>query len=100
VAGNGAGIRGMSGASRGRTGSATIWEEVGVGEPEAVSIAWRKSSRSGGDEPNCVEVAFVDDDAVLVRDSKDPEGALLRFTRGEWVAFLGGVRNKEFELPE
>jgi hypothetical protein len=71
-----------------------------VGEPDAASIAWRKSSRSGANQPNCVEVAFVDDEAVLVRDSKDPERAVLRFTRDEWVAFLGGVRNGEFELPE
>jgi len=71
-----------------------------VGESRVSRIAWRKSSRSGPDQPNCVEVAFVDHDAVLVRDSKDPDGAVLTFTRGEWIAFLGGVRNREFELPE
>jgi hypothetical protein len=70
-----------------------------VGESQASRIDWRKSSLSGNDQPSCVEVAFVVDDAVLVRDSKDPDGAVLTFTRGEWVAFLGGVRNGEFELP-
>src|SRR6266496_6207744 len=75
-----------------------IREEVGVGESQASRIAWRKSSRSGNNQPNCVEVAFIGD-TVLVRDSKDPDGAVLRFTRSEWDAFLGGVRNREFELP-
>jgi hypothetical protein len=35
---------------------------------------------------------------VLVRDSKDQEGPVLRFTPGEWRAFLGGVRLGEFEI--
>ncbi|MFL6073578.1 MAG: DUF397 domain-containing protein [Mycobacteriales bacterium] len=65
---------------------------------ESSSIAWHKSSLSGDNQPSCVEVAF-DGDAVLVRDSKDRDGPVLRFTPDEWVAFLGGVRNGEFQLP-
>ena len=34
---------------------------------------------------------------VLVRDGKHIEGPVLRFTAGEWLAFLGGVRNGEFD---
>jgi Domain of unknown function (DUF397) len=58
-------------------------------------LAWKKSTASG--TGNCVEVAGVDG-AVLVRDSKDPSGPALHFTRGEWTAFLLGVRGGEFDL--
>ena len=34
---------------------------------------------------------------IGVRNSRDAEGAVLRFTPDEWHAFLGGVRNGEFD---
>jgi hypothetical protein len=57
---------------------------------------WIKSSLSFSNS-NCVEVAGLPDDEIGVRDSKDVEGPVLRFTPGEWDAFLGGVRNGEFD---
>lgn len=61
---------------------------------------WRKSTHSnnGGD---CVEVAVnlaTADDVVLVRDSKNPTGPVLRFTRAEWTAFLAGANDGEFTI--
>ncbi len=53
-----------------------------------------KSTVSGADGA-CVEVAFKMDD-ILVRDSKDQSGPVLRFTQREWSAFLEGVRLNEF----
>jgi len=44
-----------------------------------------------------VEVAFVDG-KVAVRDSKDRRGPVLVFTPAEWEAFVGGVRDGEFDL--
>ncbi|WFE25726.1 DUF397 domain-containing protein [Solwaraspora sp. WMMD791] len=58
---------------------------------------WQKSSRSGPNCDNCVEVAFVDQ-AIAVRDSKNPTGPALIFTADEWDAFLGGARDGEFDL--
>jgi hypothetical protein len=58
---------------------------------------WRKSSRSGPYTDNCVEVAFVNG-AIAVRDSKDPSGAVLVFTPGEWDAFVDGAKDGEFDL--
>ncbi|MDG4762984.1 DUF397 domain-containing protein [Solwaraspora sp. WMMD406] len=58
---------------------------------------WRKSSRSGPNCDNCVEVAFVDE-AIAVRDSKNPAGPVLIFTADEWDAFVGGARDGEFDL--
>jgi len=57
---------------------------------------WIKSSLSYANG-NCVEVARLRDGQIGVRDSKDPDGPVLRFTPSEWAAFTGGVRNGEFD---
>ncbi|WP_280384221.1 DUF397 domain-containing protein [Nocardia wallacei] len=59
---------------------------------------WFKSSRSGGSK-DCVEVAFLDQGLVGVRDSKNPSGPALVFTPGEWDAFATGVRGGKFLAP-
>lgn len=60
--------------------------------------AWRKSTRSGPISDNCVEVALVGDTgAVAMRDSKNPAGAVLVFTRAEIDAFIGGAKDGEFD---
>jgi hypothetical protein len=59
--------------------------------------AWRKSTRSGPYSDNCVEVAFVGG-AVALRDSKDRAGAVLLFTPEEWLAFVDGTKDGEFDL--
>lgn len=46
---------------------------------------------------NCVEVAGLPGEFVGVRDSMNPTGAVLGFTQGEWDAFVGGVRNGNFD---
>ena len=60
------------------------------------SAEWFKSTRSGPDADNCVEVAFVDE-AIAVRDSKDRTGPTLIFTPAEWDAFVGGAKDGEFD---
>jgi Domain of unknown function (DUF397) len=57
---------------------------------------WVKSSLSYSNG-NCVEVANLPGGHVGVRHSKHAEGLVLRFTADEWQAFLGGVRNGEFD---
>jgi uncharacterized protein DUF397 len=59
---------------------------------------WRKSSWSGGNGGDCVEVARNLPGAVAVRDSKDPGGPKLVFTPDEWRAFTAGVTAGEFDL--
>jgi Domain of unknown function (DUF397) len=46
---------------------------------------------------NCVEVADLPDRLVGVRNSREADGAVLCFTPDEWQAFIGGVRNGEFD---
>ncbi|WP_040687814.1 DUF397 domain-containing protein [Nocardia vinacea] len=59
---------------------------------------WFKSSRSESGA-KCVEVAWLDEGRVGVRDSKNPTGPALIFTPGEWDAFAAGVQDGEFTRP-
>jgi hypothetical protein len=53
---------------------------------------WRKSSRSGDNGGNCVEVARNLPGVVAVRDSKNPHGPALIVSKDEWARFINGVR--------
>jgi hypothetical protein len=58
---------------------------------------WTKSTASG--DTNCVEVSFnPTSSAVQVRDSKHPSVAVLKFSPSEWLAFVRGVKNGEFDI--
>ncbi len=59
------------------------------------AIEWRKSTRCGNS--TCVEVSRAGE-AYLVRDGKDPQGPVLRFTDEEWAAFVAGVVAGEFRF--
>ncbi|WP_431924935.1 DUF397 domain-containing protein [Nonomuraea jabiensis] len=79
-------------------------------------MAWRKSSFSNGTGGNCVEVALLAacrDGAeyqafgaehkaglgplVAIRDSKNPDGPKLYFTRSEFAAFCHAIMAGEFD---
>lgn len=58
---------------------------------------FRVSSFSGGE--NCVEVARLEDGTIAVRHSRSATaGGGLVFTEDEWVAFVAGVKNGEFDF--
>jgi hypothetical protein len=62
---------------------------------EAVDLsraAWKKSSFSNGQGGACVEIATNLPAVVAVRDSKNPDGGVLRFGPDEWKTFLEGIR--------
>ena len=52
---------------------------------------WRKSSYSGSSGNDCVEVA-KSDNAVLVRDTTDRDGALLTVDAAAWRQFTASLR--------
>jgi hypothetical protein len=57
---------------------------------------WVKSSYSQGDGGQCVEVALGFAGAVPVRDSKAPDGDVLRFSAAGWSAFVSSLRTPMF----
>lgn len=56
-----------------------------------MTLTWRKASASSVNG-NCVEVAQVPG-LVRVRDSRDPDGAVLTVSSRAWHAFLADVRD-------
>ncbi|MFB7862283.1 DUF397 domain-containing protein [Streptomyces sp. NPDC056069] len=60
--------------------------------PDLTGARWRKSSYSGTNGGDCVEVAEGWAGAVPVRDSKQPLGPVLIVTAGAWRAFVDGLR--------
>ena len=53
---------------------------------------WRKSTRSGDNGGNCVEVADNLPGIVAVRDSKDCSGPVLVFTADSWTGFVHALQ--------
>ncbi len=53
-----------------------------------MEINWRKSSYSGDQGGNCVEVAAIHSTTVAVRDSKNPQGPMLTLRPRAFAAFL------------
>ncbi|QES55277.1 DUF397 domain-containing protein [Streptomyces venezuelae] len=49
---------------------------------------WRKSTYSGGSGGDCLEVADGHPDLVPVRDSKQPEGPHVVFHAQAWARFV------------
>lgn len=60
-------------------------------------IVWQKSTYSGMN--GCLEVAFIDEGRVAIRDSKSKQGPVLVFSLTEWRSFLRGVVDGEFNSP-
>jgi hypothetical protein len=56
---------------------------------------WKKATTSSGNG-QCVEVMDLGH-SVAVRDSKDPDGAVLTFTPDERAAFIDGAKKGEFD---
>jgi hypothetical protein len=52
---------------------------------------WRKSSYSGSNGGNCVEVGTAAP-AVLVRDTTNRDGGTLSVSAGAWRAFTDGLK--------
>ncbi|WP_341719467.1 DUF397 domain-containing protein [Micromonospora sp. FIMYZ51] len=53
---------------------------------------WRKSTRSGSNGGECVEVSDNLPGVVAVRDSKDPHSSALTFTPTAWATFVKATK--------
>lgn len=63
-----------------------------MGDLEEPCVIWRKSTASNTN--GCVEVA-VADGSVLIRDSANPDGVVLRLPPAVWSAFLARARSRD-----
>ena len=61
-----------------------------------MALKWVKSSYCA--DKSCVEVALVDADTVAVRDGKDVNQPLLRFSREDWASFVDDLATGRFEV--
>lgn len=64
--------------------------------PPSARASWQKSRLSNDADGACVEIARTQE-TVWIRDSKDPLGSVLGFTREGWAAFIVGVQRREFD---
>ena len=62
----------------------------------SASREWHRSTRSGENGGNCVEVKALDL-GVAVRDSKLPELGSLVFSKQEWIEFVDAAKIGEFD---
>ena len=59
---------------------------------DLTGASWRKSSYSGNNGGNCVEVARNLPGAVAVRDSKHPDGPALVVSPAAWRSFTEALK--------
>ncbi|WP_248959418.1 DUF397 domain-containing protein [Sphaerisporangium perillae] len=66
--------------------------------PDLPGLRWRKSSFSGPEGDNCVEIASNRPGLVAVRDSKTPAGPVLIVGSGEWSTFVAGIKTSALDV--
>jgi len=69
--------------------------------PERVDLSravWQKSSYSGSNGGQCVEVAINLPGVVAIRDSKRPGDGAHVMKRAAFAAFLDGVKAGDFDI--
>jgi Domain of unknown function (DUF397) len=66
-------------------------------ENELLRLEWRKAQRSMSNGA-CVEVAPTIK-GVAIRDSKDPDGLVLRYSSASWKSFVMKAQSDSSEFP-
>lgn len=60
------------------------------------AMDWRKS-RHSNPSGNCVELAELEDGRVAVRNSRDPNGVMLVYTRADFAHFVAAAKDGDFD---
>ncbi|MGH3936749.1 MAG: DUF397 domain-containing protein [Pseudonocardiaceae bacterium] len=70
-----------------------------LGPDARAEVAWRISTYSNSGGGSCVETGNLPDHTgrVAVRHSHHPNRLALVLTQPSWAAFVGGVKNSEFD---
>jgi hypothetical protein len=68
----------------------------GMPASQLTEVTWQKSLLSNP-SGNCVEMAALPSGGFAVRNSRDPHGPALVYTRDEMVAFILGARQGDFD---
>ncbi|MFH8490759.1 DUF397 domain-containing protein [Streptomyces longisporoflavus] len=76
--------------------STAIWHKSTYSGPDGGNCLemarWRKSTYSGGSGGDCLEVSDGHPAIVPVRDSKNPTGPKLVFRAASWSAFVANLK--------
>ncbi|MEU8351663.1 MULTISPECIES: DUF397 domain-containing protein [unclassified Streptomyces] len=62
----------------------------------AVQLKWQKSSFSGAQGPECVEVAEKGGDTLLIRESEEPR-TVLAARRASLAGLIAGMKSGDFD---
>jgi hypothetical protein len=62
--------------------------------PSPGDLAWRVARDCDGG--SCIRVA-PHAGMILIGDTKNPDGPVLSYSHAEWVAFVNGIRQGDFE---
>ncbi|MFC6085088.1 DUF397 domain-containing protein [Sphaerisporangium aureirubrum] len=65
---------------------------------ELERAAWRKATKSGPNQGNCLEVAPLSGGRVGLRDTEAPEKAPFVVSASVWDAFVDGAKKGEFDF--
>ncbi|GII82203.1 transcriptional regulator [Sphaerisporangium siamense] len=65
---------------------------------ELRTAAWRKATKSGSNQGNCLEVAPLSGGRVGVRDTEAPEKEPFVVSAAVWDAFVDGAKKGEFDF--
>jgi Domain of unknown function (DUF397) len=69
----------------------------GMPAAELGELDWRLARRRGGQAGSGVELAKLPDGQIAVRNSADPDGPALIYTRAEIEALIGGAQDGDFD---
>ncbi|MFF3640452.1 DUF397 domain-containing protein [Streptomyces sp. NPDC002564] len=76
--------------------SADSAEKITLYALDLNGVEWRGAP--GSDPRDRVEIAYLPDGAVAMRNAACPEDPPLRYTADEWRAFTLGARDGEFDV--
>ncbi|MFI2616660.1 DUF397 domain-containing protein [Streptomyces sp. NPDC018584] len=69
-------------------------EKADLYDLDLSGVTWLGAPDAPGDDR--IEIAYLPNGAVAMRNAADPDGPVLRYTAAEWEAFVLGARDGEF----